>query len=66
MPQYCADRNKSSKGSHEVHVDSCSYLPQAKDRLELGSHANCQSAVTAARRVYAQSVGCPVCSPDCK
>lgn len=66
MSHYCADRNKSSKGSHEVHESSCGYLPQAGDRLELGIHPNCQSAVVAAKRVYAQSTGCSICCPDCQ
>ena len=65
MTQYCADRNKSSHGDHEVHEISCAYVPQAKDRLELGNHPDCRSAVTAAKRVYAQSTGCSVCSPNC-
>lgn len=64
MAKYCVnDESTSPTGEHEVHKDGCHMWP-AKNR-DLGYHADCKSAVTAAKKIYANSDGCGICSPDC-
>lgn len=66
MPNYCVNTNAQSNGDHEVHdVGSCQHLPEAKHRLDLGYHTNCQGAVKKAKETYSQSNGCYYCCPDC-
>lgn len=67
MARYCVNKNAQPNGDHEVHNlnvgTSC--LPEPVNRHDLGEHANCQSAVAAAKRIYAQSNGCAFCTPEC-
>lgn len=67
MPNYYVNRNEQSDGYHEVHIDdgSCPYPPQIGNRLPLGYHPNCASAVAAAKTVYPKSDGCYWCIPTC-
>lgn len=70
MPYYCVNRNgQPSTGDHEVHdvaigrAQGC--LPSAANQVDLGYHANCHAAVTAAKRIYPRSDGCRWCVPSC-
>lgn len=68
MPEYYVNRNEQPEdGYHEVHVDdgSCPYPPNLHNRISLGWHVNCQSAVTAAKRIYPKSDGCYWCVRGC-
>lgn len=67
MAQYCVNTNQQDNGDHEVHnLDAnCSHLPDPANRLGLGNHSACQSAVVAAREYYAQVNGCYYCSNAC-
>lgn len=65
MARYYVNQNAQSNGDHEVHVQGCSWLPAPANRIFLGEHANCWSAVLAARQVYRQADGCAHCSPAC-
>lgn len=66
MAQYIVNSNEQPNGDHEVHrTDTCTRLPNHENRVPLGYHATCHSAVLAARRVYSQSNGCYYCSPSC-
>lgn len=63
MPNYYVNDEAQSNGDHEVHVETCQWMP--KNRTALGNHNACQTAVTAAKRIYAKSNGCYYCSRPC-
>jgi len=67
MPTYYVNANAQPDGYHEVHVDdgSCPYPPTAVNRIQLGWHANCRDAVSAAKRVFHKSDGCYWCIREC-
>ena len=65
MAQYYVNDNAQNNGDHEVHKDGCPYLPMIVSKTPLGGHSNCDSAVTAAKKIYATSDGCATCSPEC-
>ncbi len=65
MAQYFVNRNAQNNGDHEVHVSSCVFLPALQNRLDLGQHLTCVTAVRQARNTYPQSNGCRTCSPAC-
>lgn len=62
---YFVNRNAQDDGDHEVHREGCRYEPLPKNRLELGSFADCHAAVRAAKKHYAQADGCYHCSRSC-
>lgn len=63
MPRYYDNREQQNNGDHEVHVDTCGFLPS--NRIDLGIHSTCQEAVKKAKTYYAQSNGCYWCSRPC-
>jgi len=65
MAQYYVNRVAQINGDHEVHTSTCVYLPSLQNRVDLGMHAGCASAVTQAKRHFRQSNGCRWCSPVC-
>lgn len=65
MDKYYVNKNAQSNGDHEVHKESCSYLPSVANRIYLGEFSNCQSAVRAAKRHYSQVNGCYYCCRPC-
>ena len=65
MAYYYVNKNAQANGDHEVHRDTCKYLPAEPNRIYLGSFDNCADAVTAAERHYSQVNGCATCSPEC-
>lgn len=65
MYKYFVNKNAQANGDHEVHKANCSYLPEPYNRIDLGYHINCHSAVTAAKQYYLKSNGCYYCSNDC-
>lgn len=65
MARYYVNRNAQSNGDHEVHRTGCSRLPDQQNRVSLGDHIACNSAVRKARNYYQQVNGCYYCSRDC-
>jgi hypothetical protein len=65
MAKYYVNRNAQDNGDHEVHVPSCSFLPDAENRLFLGEFSSCGPAVTEAKKYYSQSNGCFYCCNAC-
>ena len=65
MAHYYVNMNAQSNGDHEVHLEGCSWLPDAINRTYLGYFGSCHPAVIAARNHYAQVNGCYFCSRDC-
>lgn len=67
MAFYYVNRNPQADGFHEVHIDNglCPYPPDLENRIPLGHHHSCTSALTAARAYYWQVDGCYWCNAYC-
>lgn len=67
MARYCVNKNAQANGDHEVHntTAQCSYLPDPQNRLDLGEHLTCGTAVAKAKQTYSQSNGCFYCAKAC-
>lgn len=67
MAYYCVNKNAQANGDHEVHDTSSRLgcLPDASNRLALGSHASCASAVRQAKQHYSKANGCFYCASAC-
>lgn len=65
MASYYVNRNSQSNGDHEVHVFGCSVMPQPENRIYVGEHYTCVTAVVAAKQLYYQSNGCYWCCNPC-
>ena len=65
VKKYYVNINAQYNGDHEVHDESCIFLPAVQNRIYLGNFYSCTAAITEARRFYAQADGCKTCSPDC-
>lgn len=74
MPDYCVNANAQSRtilggGEHEVHdltPGACNRLPNPENRVSLGNHPNCDSALKAAGNLIAGKVdGCYYCCNPC-
>jgi hypothetical protein len=65
MKKYYVNKHAQSNGDHEVHNQTCPYLPLSQNRQELGTYASCEGAVRRAKETYAKADGCAYCSPAC-
>lgn len=65
MASYYVNKNAQSNGDHEVHKSGCSFMPLNENRISLGDHSTCQSAVKEAKKHYTQVNGCYYCSEAC-
>lgn len=73
VAEYILNKNKQSAaagGNYEVHnVSTCSYLPDAENRLHLGYYDSCGPAKAEAKRLYPDNAsdidGCGHCCPAC-
>lgn len=67
MTYYCVNKNAQANGDHEVHKAGCDYYPAEENRLALGDHNSCQTAVTKAKSLKPnwKINGCYYCSNAC-
>jgi len=65
MAKYYVNKHAQANGDHEVHTSSCSFLPEADNRLYLGEFSTCQAAVREAKKTYAKADGCYYCCKEC-
>lgn len=65
MARYYVNEQPQSNGDHEVHTESCSFLPDLRNRKYLGTFSNCHAAVREAKKHYTQVNGCYWCSRPC-
>jgi len=65
MSFYYVNDNAQANGDHEVHTDTCTFLPDPANRTYLGYFATCQEAVIEAKKKHRQSNGCYFCSRPC-
>ncbi len=64
MAIYYVNNNAQPTGEHEVHCTGCRHMP-ASNRTNLGDHQTCQSAVSAAKKHFANVDGCYHCAGPC-
>ena len=65
MQRYYVNKNAQSGGEHEVHTTGCPTPPNLENRVSLGEHASCRTAVVKAREIYANVDGCKHCCLAC-
>ncbi|MCX6799483.1 MAG: hypothetical protein NTW59_05315, partial [Candidatus Diapherotrites archaeon] len=62
MDAYYVNKNAQANGDHEVHTETCTWLPDVENRLFLGNFTSCYPAVAEAKKHFIQSNGCYFCS----
>ena len=62
---YYVNKRAQSNGDHEVHEETCRYLPTIENRMYLGNFSNCRDAVSEAKKSYSRANGCLTCSTSC-
>lgn len=62
--RFYVNKNAQSNGDHEVHQSTCSWLPDAENRLYLGDFSTSQEAVRVAKKYYDRVNGCYYCCPE--
>lgn len=65
MKKYFLNINQQSNGDYEVHTEDCRYVPSVYNRIDLGYHSNCESAMREAKRYRSQVDGCYHCCYPC-
>ncbi len=67
MQNYYFNDNTDQNGYHEVHTESCSFLPSAMNRTYIGVFNSCSEAIEAAQRKYPlySFDGCFYCCNSC-
>jgi len=68
MYKFIVNKNSDEKGLHEVHQENiCNHLPLLENRVDLGSHSNCTSALQKVRQLNPnlRFDGCAYCAPSC-
>ncbi|PPG86531.1 hypothetical protein C5C00_12300 [Rathayibacter rathayi] len=68
MPNYIVNKDAQSNGDYEVHDETSTRgcLPAAANRISLGYHSSCLSAVAAAKNAgYRSANGCSRCALSC-
>jgi hypothetical protein len=65
MELYYLNRNQQSGGEREVHISTCSFLPEPKNRISLGYFSHCREAMKEAKKHYDDVDGCFFCCPEC-
>lgn len=62
---YYVSKIRQANGDHEIHTSTCTFFPDASNRIYLGDFTSCQEAVRAAKNHYNQVNGCYYCSNAC-
>ena len=64
---YYFNIHEDNKGNHEVHVESCDYLPKIENRKLIGYRQDCKTAIHDAQIAYPNYKfdGCYYCCRDC-
>ena len=59
--RFYVNKKAQDNGDHEVHRATCTWLPDAENRLYLGDFATAQAALCEARKYYNDVDGCYYC-----
>lgn len=63
--KYYVNNRAQLNGDHEVHEESCIYLPTVLSKRYSGEFYSCKAAVAEAKKSYNTADGCKTCSSDC-
>ena len=63
--KYYVSKIAQTNGDHEVHDESCHWLPSPEHRAYVGEYLSCFGAVLDAKKQYPQSDGCVHCCKPC-
>ncbi|MFL8969342.1 hypothetical protein ACKA04_04635 [Helcococcus kunzii] len=67
--RYIVNKYSDDKGRHEVHAETCSYLPSKENQIEIGNFFNCKAAILAAKLKWQDPEykfdGCYYCCNQC-
>lgn len=69
--KFIINKNQQNNGDYEVHnaTNPCGYMPDLKNRIDLGSHISCHDAVNKAKIMFPQEShninGCYYCCNSC-
>ncbi len=66
MQHYYVEKRETANGEHEIHVPRCAYLPEANDRVYLGTFSSCADALRQAKTHYDKATGCRWCCAECR
>ena len=61
LPRYFANRVKHDGKYNEIHLSTCSYLPQPTNQVDLGYHSTYSDAKEKAKRLGLNPDGCAHC-----
>ncbi len=64
MTKYYVNDNAQPTGEHEIHEESCWFLPVLKNRRYLGEFFSFADAKKAAEQLYDNVDGCAYCCPE--
>jgi len=65
MPKFYVNNHAQTNGDHEVHKETCAWMPNPENRTYLGEFSSCQSAVAYSKKHhYTKSDGCAHCCPE--
>ena len=65
MDHYYLNRNPQAEGEREVHISTCSFLPDQKNQIDLGYFTHCSEAMKEAKKHYINVDGCYYCCRAC-
>jgi len=65
MEQFYVNKKPQPNGDHEVHRAGCEWLPRPENRIYLGMHYDCWTAVNEARKYFSRVNGCFYCCRPC-
>ncbi|MFA6200492.1 MAG: hypothetical protein WC679_08830 [Bacteroidales bacterium] len=65
MSLYYVNKNAQDSGEHEVHKESCNYLPSEDNLIYLGDFPTCAEAIREAKKHYPDVDGCYYCCFPC-
>ncbi len=67
LKHYYFNKNTDNRGNHEVHVESCEFMPAVLNREYIGYEDNCKNAITRATSKTGKYNfdGCYFCCKPC-
>jgi hypothetical protein len=65
MCKYYLNKRSLLNGYFPVHKENCPFLPERKNRIDLGKYDNCYDAVNKAQNLILNSDGCYYCIKRC-
>jgi hypothetical protein len=63
--KFYVNSKPQESGEHEVHTETCIFLPSQQNQIYLGEFEYCEAAVLAAKSFYYNVDGCFYCSSTC-